>query len=71
MHEVETLLIRFGFVLDRISGSHHLYIYREGETYRSIGIPLHGRKVKKVYVERVIELLDELFPQEEADDQDA
>jgi predicted RNA binding protein YcfA (HicA-like mRNA interferase family) len=71
MQDVETLLLRFGFVLDRISGSHHLYVYRQGEVYRSIGIPLHGRKVKKVYVEKVIEMLDELFPiEDDLDDQD-
>jgi predicted RNA binding protein YcfA (HicA-like mRNA interferase family) len=71
MQEVETLLLQFGFLLDRVSGSHHLYVYREGGVYRSIAIPLHGRKVKKVYVEKVTELLDQLFPiKEEADDQD-
>jgi len=69
MQDVETLLFGFGFVLDRVSGSHHLYVFRQGKVYRSIGIPLHGRKVKTVYVENVIELLDELFPiEEEADD---
>jgi predicted RNA binding protein YcfA (HicA-like mRNA interferase family) len=71
MQEVETLLLRFGFVLDRVSGSHHLFVYKQGEGYRSIGIPLHGRKVKKVYVERVIELLDDLFPiEDKAEEED-
>jgi predicted RNA binding protein YcfA (HicA-like mRNA interferase family) len=76
MQDVETLLTRFGFVLDRVSGSHHLFVYKQGETYRAIGFPLHGRKVKRVYVERVTELLDELFPleddslEEDVDEQD-
>lgn len=65
MQDVETLLIRFGFVLDRVSGSHHLFVWRQAEVYRSIGIPLHGRKVKKAYVKKVIDLLDELFPLED------
>ncbi len=70
MQDLETLLTRFGFVLDRVSGSHHLFVYREGRVYRSISIPLHGRKVKKVYVLKALELLDELFPEEEDDVED-
>lgn len=64
MQEVQTLLKRFGFILDRVSGSHHLFVYEQGEIYRSISIPLHGRKVKRVYVERATDLLDELFPED-------
>jgi hypothetical protein len=33
-------------------------------------VPLHGRKVKKVYVQQVIVILDELFPSEETEDED-
>lgn len=71
------MLIRYGFELDRISGSHHLFVYRQGQKYRSIGIPLHGRKVKRVYIETILELLNELFPLEadspesKLDDQDS
>jgi len=60
-----------------VSGSHHLFVYREEQTYRSIAIPLHGRKVKKIYVEKALDLIDELFPiegetnEEEDDEQDA
>lgn len=33
MQEVETLLLRFGFRLERVSGCHHIYRY-EGEEVR-------------------------------------
>jgi predicted RNA binding protein YcfA (HicA-like mRNA interferase family) len=68
MQEVETLLSRFGFTLARVSGSHHIYEYDDGERNQQITIPLHGRKVKKAYVQRVSEILDELFPLETTDE---
>lgn len=64
MRDVETLLLRFGFTLARISGSHHIYEYEEDDLWRQIVVPLHGQKVKKVYVKKVVELLDELFPED-------
>lgn len=75
MREVETLLTYFGFTLARIKGSHHIYEYVTGNVFRQITVPLHGRKVKKLYVKNVAALLDELFPDiteemnEENDDQ--
>ncbi|GIK65004.1 MAG: hypothetical protein BroJett018_27980 [Chloroflexota bacterium] len=72
IQEVETLLSRFGFKLERISGSHHVFRFSDDEQIqvRSISVPLHGRKVKTVYVQQVIELLDELFPGELSNDVD-
>lgn len=61
MQEVETLLLRFGFILARVSGSHHIYEYEEGDTWKQVIVPLHGRKVKKIYVKKVVEALDDLF----------
>jgi hypothetical protein len=55
--------MRFGFQLERISGSHHIYRY-EGEEVRNVIVPLHGRKVKPFYVQRAVQILDELFPEE-------
>ena len=64
MQEVETLLMRFGFTLERIQGSHHIYRYTDGKQISKIVVPLHGRKVRTIYVKRAVELLDKLFPQE-------
>ena len=66
MQEVETLLQRFGFSLVRIRGSHHIYEYQDGDIWRQIVVPLHGRKVKKVYVKKVVEIIDGLFPEEDS-----
>jgi predicted RNA binding protein YcfA (HicA-like mRNA interferase family) len=67
IQEVETLLFQYSFTRPRISGSHHIFEYDDGVEFRQIVIPLHGRKVKKVYIKRVVEILDELFPQPEDD----
>ena len=68
MQDVQTLLERFGFILARIRGSHHIFEYDQGGATSQIVVPMHGRKVKKVYVQRVIELLDTLFPPEDIED---
>jgi len=67
MQEVETLLSRFGFTLARISGSHHIYEYDVGDIWKQVIVPLHGSKVKKIYVKKVVEAIDELFPEEPED----
>jgi len=68
MQDVETLLVRFGFTLVRVTGSHHIYEYDDGERTQQITVPLHGRKVKKVYVQQISEILDGLFPTEGLDE---
>jgi predicted RNA binding protein YcfA (HicA-like mRNA interferase family) len=70
MREVETLLLRYDFVLARISGSHHIFEYDDGERFEQVIVPLHGRKVKRIYVEKAVEIIDALFPSEEIDDEE-
>ena len=70
MQDVETLLSRFGFVLARVRGSHHIFDYDDGERFQQFIVPLHGRRVKKVYVEQIILKLDELFPEASEQDED-
>jgi predicted RNA binding protein YcfA (HicA-like mRNA interferase family) len=70
MRDVETLLVRFGFTLARIHGSHHIFEYDNGERFQQVIVPLHGRKVKRMYIQQVIAILDELFPPEELTDED-
>lgn len=53
--QVEKLLLAEGFVLDRTTGSHHIF-RREFITFV---IPVHGKGVKAVYVKRLIEILEE------------
>jgi len=66
IRDVETLLTGFGFTLERVSGSHHIYEYQRDDIWRQVVVPLHGRKVKKVYVRKVVEMIDELFPDVES-----
>ena len=54
--QIEKLLLSEGFTLDRISGSHH--IFKNGLV--TFVLPVHGNKVKSVYVRRVIEILEEI-----------
>jgi predicted RNA binding protein YcfA (HicA-like mRNA interferase family) len=68
--EIETLLLRFGFVLLRIKGSHHIFQYHEGERTINIVVPVHSNQVKIPYVKDTIEILDELFPELPAEVED-
>ncbi len=62
MQDVETLLLRFGFILSRVRGSHHIFDYDDGKRFQQLIVPLHGRRVKKFYVEQIVIVLDDLFP---------
>ncbi len=53
--QIETLLTGEGFSLDRITGSHHIFV--RGEV--TFVIPRHGKLVKSVCTKRVIEPLRE------------
>lgn len=66
--DIETLLAQFGFILDRVSGSHHVFLLRTGEAVHRIVVPIHGQKVKPVYVKQVVQKLDELFPVEDREE---
>lgn len=68
LQELETLLIAFGFRLIRIKGSHHIYEYDDDSRVMKVVIPLHGRKVKQLYVKRTIELLDNFLQGQSLDE---
>jgi predicted RNA binding protein YcfA (HicA-like mRNA interferase family) len=70
MQDVETLLQRFGFSLARVSGSHHIYEYDQDGITKQIVVPLHGNKVKKVYVKKLVAIIDELFPEDTENKED-
>src|SRR5262249_10323040 len=62
--DMVTLLTAFSFVLDRVSGSHHIFIYRTDDTVQRLVIPIHGNEIKPKYVPWALEVLDEVFPTE-------
>lgn len=70
IQDVETLLSGFDFSLARVTGSHHIYEFEKGGLWKQVVVPLHGRKVKPVYVKKAIEVIDDLFPEEELDNEE-
>jgi predicted RNA binding protein YcfA (HicA-like mRNA interferase family) len=54
--DIRKLLEYEDFKLDRVTGSHHIFI--KGELI--LVIPVHNNKVKTVYVKRVLELIDQI-----------
>ncbi len=62
--ELETLLLAFGFSIDRIRGSHHAFV--DDEKQLTIVIPKHGNNVNAHYVKEAIEILDRLFPEDKS-----
>lgn len=62
--DLETLLLRFGYVLERISGSHRTYLYNGDGSSSIIVIPAHGQNVRATHVKLAIRELDRLFPAE-------
>ena len=52
--DIRTLLLSEGFRLDRITGSHHIF-KKSGVIFV---IPVHAKRVKSVYVKRVVELVE-------------
>ena len=47
---IHTILNNFGYKLDRINGSHHVY---EKENAEPIVIPVHKNMIKKIYVKKI------------------
>jgi len=54
-NDIRTLLLREGFRLDRVTGSHH--IFKKSDV--TFVIPVHANRVKSVYVKRVVELVEQ------------
>ncbi len=52
--DVCKLLQLEGFSLDRITGNHH--IFKRNDVI--VVIPIHNKKVKSVYIRRVVEIIE-------------
>jgi len=63
--DIRKLLEQEGFVLDRVTGSHH--IFTKDETI--FVVPVHNNKVKTIYVKRVIELIEQTENQTDEEEQ--
>ncbi len=62
--DIRNLLEYEGFYLDRVTGSHHIFIYSE----TIFAIPIQDNKVKSIYVEKILELIESADLELEEDD---
>lgn len=54
--EISRYLKHYGFTLDRVNGSHHVF---NNEDKTSITIPVHDGRIKYCYVKKAVELIKE------------
>lgn len=54
--EVRKFLERHGWTLDRISGSHHVFV-KEGQA--NLALPVHRGRVKAVYIRKIEKAIGE------------
>jgi predicted RNA binding protein YcfA (HicA-like mRNA interferase family) len=52
--DIRKLLEYEGFFLDLVTGSHHIFKYAD----TTFVIPVHDNRVKAIYVERILELIE-------------
>lgn len=62
--DLRNLLEYEGFYLDRVTDSHHVFIYAE----TIFVMPIHHHKVKTIYVEKILELIEAADPELEEED---
>jgi predicted RNA binding protein YcfA (HicA-like mRNA interferase family) len=62
--DIRNLLEYEGFYLDRVTASHHIFIYSD----TIFAIPIRNDKAKALYVEKILELIDRADPELEEDD---
>jgi len=55
---LQTVLLSFGFELDRITGSHHIFVLEVDEADKKVLTVPFRRPLKQVYVKQAIHLID-------------
>ena len=58
IQEIQNILESFGYTLDRIKGSHYIFVK---ENYDIIVLPVHSQKVRKIYLRKVKDIVEKLF----------
>jgi predicted RNA binding protein YcfA (HicA-like mRNA interferase family) len=62
--DIRNLLEYEGFYLDRVTDSHNIFIYSD----TIFAVPVRNDKVKALYVEKILELIESADPELEEDD---
>ncbi len=55
--DVKKVLEHEGWILDRVKGSHHIYVKKDGTLYPLV-LPVHGKMLKAHYIREIVELLE-------------
>ncbi len=65
--DVEKVLSAFGFQEARAKGSHHMFRHPDGRKVPAI--PKSGKRVKKIYIKKIVQLLklEEWYEQQKED----
>ena len=71
MRNLQTLLESYGFSLDRVSGSHYVFVGRVADEGITLVIPLRKPHIKIGYVQDVLAVIDRLRESEENGIEDA
>ena len=50
--EIKKYLKHYGYELERINGSHHMFVGEDGDL---IILPIHSNRIKYVYVKKIID----------------
>lgn len=66
--ELQTILLSFGFELDRVTGSHHVFFIETDDERKILTVPFR-RPVKPVYVKKAVQLIDKYILGENEDDE--
>ncbi|MBC7870161.1 MAG: type II toxin-antitoxin system HicA family toxin [Chitinophagaceae bacterium] len=69
LDDLTSILEDFGFRLDRISGSHHIFKGYVGKEEISFSVPFR-RPTKPIYVQRALAIIDEVQALEGDQDDD-
>ncbi len=62
--DIRNLLEYEGFYLDLVTDTHHVFIYSD----TIFAVPVRNDKVKTIYVEKILELIQSADPEPEEDD---
>ena len=62
--DIRNLLEYEGFYLETVTDSHHIFMYSD----TIFAIPIRNDKVKAIYLEKILELIDRADPDLEEDD---
>ena len=62
--EIQTILSYYGCTLEKPNGSHWVVYNKKYSELGQITIPVHGNRIKPVYVKRLVQFLEELLERE-------